>query len=344
MPTDSLLDLIELLRHNRLLPPDRLHELKQTIQPRFVDPRALGKYLVQRGWLTVYQVNRLMQGDGRDLVLGPYQILDRLGEGGVSNVYKAWDTSCNCPAALKLIRPDMLSNAEAVGRFRREIQVVTQLSHPNVVKAFGFSLEGDRPFLAMEYVEGNDLGKLVQLSGPLPLEQACEYTRQAALGLHHAHERGLIHRDVKPQNLLVTEQGRVVKVLDLGLARLQRSPGQAETVNRLTRDGVVIGTPDYLAPEQARNPRSVDARADLYSLGCTLYYLLAGQPPFPGNSVMKKLLQHQQTAPDPVESLRPGLPAALSATLQKLLAKHPGDRHQTGAELAVALAPFCRPA
>ena len=193
----------------------------------------------------------------------------------------------------------------------------------------------------MEYVEGTDLARLLKERGPLPVAQACDYARQAALGLQHAHERGLVHRDIKPSNLLVTTKGAQVKVLDLGLARLDLIGGRAPET-QLTEVGAVMGTPDYIAPEQALDTRQADQRADIYSLGCTLYHLLTGQPPFPDGTLAQKLLRHQQTDPAPVESLRADLPAGLALVVRKMMAKHPRDRYQTAGEVAGALELFAR--
>jgi serine/threonine protein kinase len=342
MAIETVEAFVAILRDHRLLQPDQLDELNSLLS-RFSEPRSLAKYLVQRSWLTIYQVNLIFQGQGAELVQGPYRILDRLGSGGVSQVFKAWHTKRNCVVALKVIRPEMLSNAEAVARFQREMRALTQASHPNIVRAFDINLVNNIHYFAMEYVEGNALDKQVHLSGPLPISRACDYIRQAALALQHAHERGLVHRDIKPANLLVNAAGTVVKILDLGLARLSQSSGKPQIGRELTADGVLIGTPDYLAPEQAKNPRTVDIRADIYSLGCTLYFLLTGKPPFPEGTLMQKLYKHQTEPPPSGEHLRPGLPPALVAIFQKMMAKKADDRYQTPVEVAQALEPFCQP-
>lgn len=346
MRVPTLTEFMALLRDNRLLQPDQLDELNDEFLKRYPEVRLLAKYLLQRGWLTVYQVNQIFQGNAQELVLGPYRIMDSIGEGGVSQVFKAWDTRRKCIAALKAIRSEHLDNVEAVGRLKREMRVIGQLSHPNIVKAFDIDSVRARHYFAMEYVEGTDLSKLIKLSGPLPMPQACDYIRQAALGLQHAHEKGLVHRDIKPGNLLVTMGGTMVKILDMGMARLRQSASQPaqESINQLTVEGVMIGTPDYLAPEQSRDPHNVDIRADIYSLGCTLYFLLSGRVPFPGNSVMDKIYKHQKMDPD--WSVVPGLDkeSGVAAVLKKMMAKKPPDRYQTPAEVAEALAPYCRAA
>jgi serine/threonine-protein kinase len=359
MAITSVDSLVDTLRSSKLLHGDQQDELSRVLKNRFSDARTLGKYLVQRGWLTVFQVNSVFQDRLRDLVYGPYRVLDKLGEGAVSQVFKAWDTRNERVVALKVMHPGMLSNAEAVGRFRREMQVVAQMAHANVVRAFDVDLEGDRPYFSMEYVEGSDLGKLVQLSGPLTVPTACEYIRQTALGLQHAHERGLVHRDIKPANLFLTsprdapasgpDAGSAtmqsgpytVKILDMGLARW-REPDPSQPPVALTHKGIVIGSPDYVAPEQARDASSADIRADVYSLGCTFYFLLTGQPPFPSTSLMQKLFDHQKTEPVPLTTKRPDIDPKVAAIAHKMLAKKPEDRYQTPAEVAAALAPFCQ--
>jgi len=375
MSIDSVSSFIDVLREKRFLPPDQLDELNRVLRPRFSDVKTLAKYLAQRGWLTVYQVNQILAGRAQDLVYGPYIILDRIGEGGVSQVFKAWHSGKDCVVALKVIREELLSNTEAYARFQREMHAVACLSHPNIVSSIDSDLADQTNFFAMEYVEGTDLGKLVQLTGPLKIPIACDYIRQAALGLQHAHEHGLVHRDIKPPNLFLTgatlpsipatpsraqagalerEKGSgsiptvtgkgEIKILDMGLARLREAnTPTGEQVVALTQEGTMMGTPDYLAPEQARNAKAADIRSDIYSLGCTFYFLLTGQPPFPGNSVMQKLFQHQKEEPKPFESIRSNVPPGLSPILKKMMAKLPADRYQTPGEIAKALEPFCQP-
>jgi formylglycine-generating enzyme required for sulfatase activity/tRNA A-37 threonylcarbamoyl transferase component Bud32 len=340
MGTTSVATLVEQLTALRLLEPAQQKELTQRLSNASPDPRTLARTLVQRGWLTSYQANQLLQGRGQDLVLGQYVLLERLGEGGMGQVFKARHRTLGRIVALKLIRKERIANPDAVKRFHREVRAAAALSHPNIVTAYDADQVGDTHFFAMEYVEGIDLAKLVKNKGPLPIPQACEYIREAALGLQHAFEKGLVHRDIKPANLLVAvSSGRsVVKLLDLGLARLHHADGEDDSSGMLTREGAVMGTPDYIAPEQAMNSHTIDIRADLYSLGCTFYYLLTGRPPFPGGSMGEKLVKHQLTEPDPVEQLRPDVPPQVAAIVRKLLAKKPEDRYQTPAELAAALA------
>ena len=244
--------------------------------------------------------------------------------------------------AFKLIRKDLLADREVVGRFHREIQLVSSLTHPNVVHAYDAGPMGDNYFLAMEYVEGIDLARLVRQQGPLPVERACDFIRQAALGLQHIHERGLVHRDIKPSNLLVAQgsglpPGGVVKILDLGLARLHRPANGELTRDLTTHNPVTMGTLDYMAPEQALDFHEADIRADIYSLGCTFYFLLTARPPFPDGTLTQKLLRHQQAKPVPVGQVRSEVPPQVTAAIHKMMAKAPADRYQSPGELVADL-------
>jgi serine/threonine-protein kinase len=363
---------VEILFRNGLLEGDARDELAG-LQERFPEPRALAQELMRRGHLTPYQVNQLFLGRASELVFGPYILLERLGEGGMGQIFKARQRNLNRVVALKVIRKEFLSHPRALPRFHREIQAAAQLSHPNIIRAFDAGEVDGTYFFTMEFVDGIDLDRMVRQSGPLRVEQACDYVRQAALGLDHAHQRGLVHRDIKPANLLIARPPvaagaslrsgvfsrptngaapwGVVKILDLGLARME----DAEQTH-LTQLGALMGTPDYLAPEQARNCHTSDIRADLYSLGCTFYHLLSGRPPFPSGSVSDKLLAHQTREPDPAEQVRREkllrgvptgeetpvlklvtIPGEVTFVLSQLLAKRPQDRCQTPAELAAAL-------
>jgi WD40 repeat protein len=278
-------------------------------------------------------------------------------------VYKARQTETGGIVALKIIRKERLSHPESVERFRRESQAAARLSHPNVVLVFGSDQAGDLHYLAMEFVEGVTLQRLVELYGPLPVAQACEWIRQAALGLQHAQEQMLVHRDIKPSNLmlalprsgagqpdprdkaaaLAAWQGAVVKILDMGVARLYQTGGSLEeSLTTLTQGGAVVGTPDYIAPEQLEDAHQADIRADLYSLGCTFYYLLTSQVPFPGGTLVQKMDKQRWETPPSVDQMRRDVPAAVAAVVRKLMAKRPVDRFQTPAELATALGQLSR--
>jgi hypothetical protein len=268
-----------------------------------------------------------------------YRVLEPLGTGGMGTVFRAEHRLMQRVIALKVIRRDLTGSPTAVERFRQEVRSAARLGHPNIVTAYDADQAGDLHFLVMEHVEGIDLGKLVKQHGPLPVDKACDYVRQAALGLQHAFEKGLVHRDLKPANLLLTPGGQV-KILDFGLSRLVQESVPADGV---TPSGAVVGTPDYIAPEQAASPHQADIRADIYSLGCTLYALLAGRPPFPAGTALQKLIAHREQRPPPLTDFRKDLPADLLPVLERLLAKDPGQRFQTPGEVDAALAPFARP-
>jgi WD40 repeat protein/serine/threonine protein kinase len=263
-----------------------------------------------------------------------YRVLGLVGVGGMGVVYQAQHLLMDRVVALKVIHRQLVEKPAAAERFRREVKAAARLAHPNIVTAHDADQVGDRHFLVMEYVPGVTLAQRVADQGPLSPAQACDYIRQAALGLQHAHERGMVHRDLKPHNLMLTPQGQV-KILDFGLARLGQEPA-----GDLTESGTVMGSTDFLAPEQADDPHLADIRADLYSLGCTLFFLLTGRPPFPEGTLMQKLKAHALRKPPMLAAIRADLPAGLEQVVQRLLAKEPSRRFQNPAEVAEALAPF----
>jgi serine/threonine-protein kinase len=336
MTTQPLTRFLAELEQYGLLTPEQLDGARG-LSDTGLDSRELAAELIRRDWLTPFQANQLLQGHGSSLLLGPYVLLERLGRGGIGQVYKARHALMDRLVALKVLRADVLDQPGALDRFRREIQAAAKLTHSNVVLAHDANQVGDRLFLVMEYIAGIDLARLLAQRGRLPATEAAHYIRQAALGLQHAHEHGLVHRDVKPSNLIRANAGGVVKVLDLGLARLR---AETDGAAPLTHEGAVMGTPDYMAPEQAEDSRSADIRADVYSLGSTLYHLLAGRPPFPGGSLAQKMLKLQRAEPTPLEQLCPDLPPGLADVVRKMMAKRPEDRYPSPAEVADALAPF----
>lgn len=349
MMHDSVVGLVDALVKHRFLEPACAEELAREVGPRHYESQTLARELVDRNWLTDYQAEHLMHGQVHDLLIGPYIVQQLLGEGGMGSVYKARHTTLGRIAAVKVLAKGALAKPDVVARFQREMKAVFQLLHPNIVMAYDSGQSRGTYFLAMEFVEGRDLSKLVKQTGPLPVGLACECIRQAALGLQHAHERGLVHRDIKPSNVVLTlgdadaagNRQPLVKILDLGLARAIAG-GSEDHSSTMTQAGEVLGTPDFIAPEQARNSHRVDIRADLYSLGCTLYYILAGQVPFPGGTLTEKLLQHYLDKPRPVRRLRPEVSAEVAQVLDRLMAKDPDDRFQTPAEAAWSLKPFAR--
>ena len=311
--------------------------------------RVVARALVARGLLTKFQAEQLLAGRTGGFFLGPYRILEQLGQGGMGRVYKAEHRTLGRTVALKVLAPSVLKSHKAQALFLREVQAVARLVHPNLVTAFDADQAGGRYYLVLEYVNGPNLDQLVRGEGPLPVGQACEFVRQVALGLQHAHERGLVHRDIKPSNILLQSAGGagreaygLAKLGDFGLVRLTApaAAGHDAPGTIVTNANAVMGTPDYLSPEQARDVHKTDIRSDLYSLGCTLYYLLVGRVPFPGGSTLEKLIRHGTEEAEPVERLRPGVPPAVAAVVRRLMAKKPAERFQTPAELAAALAPF----
>jgi serine/threonine protein kinase len=272
-----------------------------------------------------------------------YEVLRELGRGGMGVVYLAHNRLMGRNEVLKVIGRELLYRPGVRDRFLREIRSAAKLHHINIVKAYSVIRIGEGIAFAMEYVDGLDLAKIVKSKGPLPVSNACHYVYQAALGLQHAHEHGTVHRDIKPSNLMLAVDGKkpVIKVLDFGLAKIS-SEGEAD--NGLTREGQMLGTPDYIAPEQIRDAQSADTRADIYSLGCTLYYLLAGRPPFRGDSLWDLYQAHFSMDANPLNLVRPEVPVELAALVTKLMAKEPGRRFQTAGDAAKALSPFFKAA
>ncbi|MHC4880783.1 MAG: serine/threonine-protein kinase, partial [Planctomycetota bacterium] len=280
---------------------------------------------------------------GADGVLGQYRLLALLGEGGMGSVYRAEHMRLKRPVAVKVLSGKRFSDPASTDRFQREIESLGQLQHPHIVNATDAGEADGIQYLVMEHVDGIDFSRLAQRIGPLRVPDACELIRQAALGLQHAHECGFIHRDIKPANLMLACDAAgtpVVKILDLGLARLCH---ENASDSDLTQTGQVMGTADYMPPEQSTGEIAVDIRSDLYSLGCTLYRLLAGQAPFSGpefRTAFERMRAHVELAPPSVTTLREDVPAGLDAIIQRLLAKSPDDRFQTPLELAEALGQF----
>ena len=274
-----------------------------------------------------------------------YEILGLIGKGGMGDVYNARHRKMERTVALKVINRGLVQKAEAIDRFHREVKAAAQLSHPNIVTAYDADQAGDFHFMVMEFVDGVDLSQTVKKRGALPVAEACDYIRQAAIGLQHAHERGMVHRDIKPHNMMVTADG-TVKILDFGLASLApealAEASSVEARGELTAAGAIMGTPDFISPEQADDARKADIRSDIYSLGATLYYLLSGRVPFDDGSVMQKLKSHAQVEPAPLNSVRDDVPEELVAIASRMMAKDPDERYLTPKEVAEALESFLR--
>ncbi len=304
----------------------------------FGSSATLASGLVERGVLTEWQVQNLLKGKHRGYALGKYRLLSLLGRGGMSAVYLAEHTLMRRRCAIKVLPTKRVGESSYLGRFHREAQAVASLDHPNIVRAYDVDHAVEKGkeihFLVMEYVEGRDLQQIVDQDGPLDFQATVEYCRQSADGFHHAHQSGLVHRDVKPANLLVDQNG-VVKILDLGLARF--FDDQDEKSLTVANDEKVLGTADYLAPEQAMDSHTADHRADVYGLGCSMYFTLCGHPPFNEGTLTQRLMAHQTKEPTPIEEEREGVPESLVLVLRKMMAKKPEDRYQTMEEVSHAL-------
>ena len=311
---------------------------RQSSQEDYQDPGVLAWWLVEQNLVTRWQAHMLVSG-WNHFFLGKYKLLDRVGAGGMGTVYKALQPGLARVVALKVLSDALLQDEHAVARFHREIQSVAALEHPNIVATFDADCVKGKHFLVMEYVAGQDLDALLRKRGRLAADEACEYIRQAALGLAHAHGRGMIHRDIKPANLLVAfpatpdDPPPIVKILDFGLARFG---AEIHAGAELTQTGQVMGTPDYIAPEQARDTKSADHRSDIFSLGCTLFRLATGQVPFRGTTVMEKLMSRALEEAPRARSLCPELHPALDECIARMLARNPARRFQTADDVALA--------
>lgn len=280
-----------------------------------------------------------------------YQVLELIGKGGMGLVFKSEHKLMNRTVALKVINPKLIRDDEAVRRFRREVQAAARLAHPNIVTAYDAEQAGDVHFLVMEYVDGVNLSEVIAQSGALEIATACDYVKQVADGLQHAHAKGMVHRDIKPHNLMANSSGQI-KVLDFGLATFAISAsevsgeGASESSNRhdrlsdVTTLGTMMGTPDFISPEQAGDCRSADIRSDIYSLGCTFYYLLTGRPPFNAGTAIERVKAHAKVEPKPIEAIRSDIPPTLADIVRQMMAKDPTARYSTPAEVADALIPF----
>lgn len=327
------LSIEQLARHiaeSGVLASETLHDfLPPKASPQ--DAEELTRELLRTRLLTKFQAEQLWQGRGKSLVLGNYLLLEKIGQGGMGAVFKAEHRRMRRTVALKVLPPKLMKDAAAAARFQREAVAAARLNHPNIVAAFDADQANGIHFLVMEFVEGSDLAAVVKKNGPLPVAHAVNYILQAARGLAAAHAEGIVHRDIKPANLLLETKG-TVKILDMGLARIEgNTTDQAE----LTGTGAVMGTVDYMAPEQAVSTKHADARADIYSVGCTLFYLLTGKATYDGDSLIAKMLAHRDQPIPRLQSLRPDVPDQVEAVFRKMVAKNLEDRYQT---MAAAIA------
>jgi eukaryotic-like serine/threonine-protein kinase len=329
------------LTENKLVESTDLEQLRQQVaaRPGPCDSQALARELVRLGRLTTYQAAAVLQGKTKGLVIGNYTILDKLGAGGMGIVFLAVHRVFDKRVALKLLPPSLARDKAAVGRFHREAKAAAALSHPNVVAVYDADEFRGLHFLVMQYVEGRDLARLVRQDGPLSVPQAIDCIIQAARGLEAAFQASVVHRDIKPSNLLLQPDG-TLKILDMGLARMDAGGGELGDIAldaSLTQSNIILGTIDYMSPEQASNPRNADHRSDLYSLGCTLHYLITGRPPFSGETLVERLIAHREQPIPSLAAKRPDVSPALDDVLKRVLAKSPESRLSSFGELIQAL-------
>lgn len=334
MSVASLEEFVEMIGKSGLIGNDQLQPFLARGDGSSEDPSSLSEALVAAGLLTSWQCDKLLVGKHRGFILGKYKILAPLGAGGMGQVFLAEHRVMRHRVAIKTMAKRRLGNDAYLKRFEQEARAAAAVEHPRVVRAFDFDAGPDLYFIVMEFVDGEDLQKIIDRDGIMPIPVAAECIRQTAEGLEAIHKAGLVHRDLKPGNLIVDPQGNV-RILDLGLARMSEDDSSSLT---LMYDAKMMGTVDYLAPEQARNSHNIDHRADLYSLGCTFYFLLTGRPPFVGGTSMERIIDHQIKPPTDVRELRAEVPVGVAELCHKLLEKKPDDRIQTAAEVVAALA------
>jgi serine/threonine protein kinase len=338
MPAPTSIDeLRELVHKSGVLEDKRLETHLDKLRAAgqiLTDPAKLAAALVRDGLLTNFQAEQLLQGKWRRFTIGKYKVLERLGSGGMGSVFLCEHKFMRRRVAVKVLPTAKAADPSSLERFYREARAVAAVDHPNIVHAYDIDQDENLHFLVMEYVDGPSLQDIVRRTGPVSVERACHYISQSAMGLDHASKAGLVHRDIKPGNILVDRTG-VVKILDMGLARFFN-----DEEDMLTRkyDENVLGTADYLAPEQADDSHEVDTRADIYSLGGTFYFLLTGKTPFGEGTVPQKLMWHRTRQPKPLSASRDDVPAGVQAVLDKMMAKEPGQRYQTAVEISTALA------
>jgi serine/threonine protein kinase len=332
---------LDALRASRLLRP---RELESALAALTADDRqagpALAAALIRRGVLTKFQAQKILAGAIKGLVVGPYQLLAPLGRGGMGKVYLARDRRTGRPVAVKVLPPAWAREHERLlVRFRREMEISQQVDHPNLARVIDTGVDGEVHYIVMEYVPGQTLSKRVNRGGPLPPDLAARVFAEAADALAHAHERGLVHRDVKPGNLMLTPAGHA-KVLDLGLALRPGEDGEAAIIGG---KGIVVGTMEYIAPEQTRDAAGVDGRADLYGLGATLFYALTGRGPFPGGTSRDKIMRHRNEEPPRADEYNIDVPEGMAELIQRMLSKDPDDRPQTAVEVRERLRRWAAP-
>jgi serine/threonine protein kinase len=348
-------DLSALVIRSKLLSADDLSGALRGLKPSGTDTTdidAARRLLITGKHLTEYQAALLLRGHSEGFFLGPYKILDLIAKGRMAGVYKAVHQTGQI-VAIKVLPASKARDPEILARFNREGRLLTQLDHPNIVRAFQVGEADGKHYLALEYLDGETLEEALERRKKLPVAEAVRVIHQALNGLQHLHERKMIHRDLKPANLMLAGQpakkgddtsDRAVKILDIGLGKavFEEATAAPTDLNKITADGTLIGTPDYLAPEQARSARNVDIRADIYTLGCVLFHSLTGQPPFPDKSVLNQVMRHANEPPRPLSDFLSDVPNGLQDVMNKLMAKEPGQRYATPQLAAQALNAFLK--
>jgi len=345
MPVPATVDeLLKLIRKSGMIEEPRLSaylERARLSGPIPGDVRKLAGAMVKDGLLTYFQAEQFMLGKWRGFTIGKYKLLERIGFGGMGQVFLCEHMYMRRRVAIKVLPPAKAEEPAALGRFYREARAAAALDHPNIVRTHDIDQDGNLHFLVMEYVDGSSMLEVTKKKGPMNITRACHYIWQSAHGLDHAFRVGVIHRDIKPGNVLIDRAG-AAKILDMGLARFYHTDD--DMLTKKYDEKSVLGTADYVAPEQTINSHEVDCRADIYSLGATFYFLLCGHPPFPEGTISQKLLSHQTKEPVPIERHRPEIPRELAVVIRKMMAKLPTERYQTPAEVYEALNPFVRTA
>ncbi|MDM4016278.1 serine/threonine protein kinase [Roseiconus lacunae] len=338
MSTLSPEKFLELVEKSRLVDPAKQQRLVEKIREQLDgklpgDAKTLARVFEKKGLLTDWHLEKLLAGKYKGFFLGKYKLLGHIGTGGMSSVYLAEHTGLHDRRAIKVLPKKRVADSSYLARFQLEAKAIASLNHPNIVLAHDIDNEGDVHYIVMEYVDGLDLQALVKRDGPLDPSTAADVIAQAARGLSHAHSKGIIHRDVKPANLLL-DSNNVVRLLDMGLALMGAEDDESLTV---ANNENVLGTADYLAPEQALNSHSVDHRADIYGLGCTMYFVLTGQPPFNQGTLAQRIAMHQKEMPKAIRQLRADVPGELEGICVKMIQKDPKFRYQTADDVAEVL-------
>jgi serine/threonine protein kinase len=328
--------LVDVLRSG-LINRERLQAAVWEVpRERRTDTRALADHLVRSGQLSRFQARRILKGRWKGLILGPFQVLAPIGRGGMSTVFLARDSRSNDLIALKVLQRDSAEKRQRA-RFRREMKLSRRLDHPHVAATYASGKIEGVYFMAMEYIPGKSMQRLVQAQGPMDVRRAARLVSEVAAGLDHAHSQGVIHRDLKPSNIMVTPHDHA-KILDLGLAIIEGE--DVEDIRVVGGKGYIVGTMDYIAPEQTANSAAVDRRADIYSLGCTLYYAVTGRPPFPGGTSKEKIERQRREEPESLLELKPSIPIAFAVLIRQMMAKDPADRPPGAKDVIRKLRPW----